>query len=44
MQEAATRFMTGFREVPEVRGWLRRLGAPGAWRLPRWLRAAIQGE
>ncbi len=41
MQEAVTRLMTGFREVPEVRGWLRGLGAPGAWWVPRWLRVAL---
>lgn len=41
MQEAATRLITGFREVPEVRGWLRGLGAPGAGWMPGWLKAAL---
>ena len=34
MQEAATKLVQGFREVPEVSVWLRRLGVPGAGRPP----------
>jgi hypothetical protein len=44
MQDAATKFITGFRDVPEVRAWLRRLGVPGSSWAPRWLRAAFGGE
>jgi hypothetical protein len=37
MQDAATKFISGFRDVPEVRQWLRRVGAPGAGLIPCWL-------
>lgn len=44
MQEATMKFVSGFRDVPEVRAWLRRLGVPGASWAPKWLRAAFGGE
>lgn len=39
MQDAATKFMTGFRQVPEVRGWLRQVGVRDVRWIPSWLRA-----
>jgi len=37
MQDAASKFLTGFRDVPEVRKWLRQVGAPGITWIPRWI-------
>lgn len=36
MQDAATRFMTGFRQIPEVRAWLRGLGVRESSSRPTW--------
>ncbi len=40
MQDAAAKLIGGFRDIPEVRRWLRQIGAPGASRSFPWLRAA----
>ena len=41
MQDATKKFVTGFRDVPEVRAWLRRRGVAGASQVPEWLQAAF---
>jgi len=43
MQNAATKFLTGFRDVPEVRRWLRGAGIRGSTWIPWWLQAILQG-
>ena len=44
MQDATMKLVSGFRDVPEVRARLRRLGVPGSSWAPEWLRAALEGE
>lgn len=39
MQDAATKLVTGFWDVPEVRLWLRKSGVRGAGWIPGWFRA-----
>lgn len=44
MQDAVTKMIVGFRDVPEVRSWLRRVGDRNAWWVSRWLRAVSTRE
>lgn len=44
MQDAAKKFIAGFREVPEVRVWLRRVGGGRASWIPGWLQAVFEGR
>jgi len=40
MQDAATKLAAGFRDVPEVRAWLRTSGALSEW-MPTWLATVL---
>jgi hypothetical protein len=40
MQDAATKLAAGFRDVPEVRAWLRTSGARSWW-MPKWLATVL---
>lgn len=42
MQDAATKFITGFQKVPEVRVWLRNVGGDRASWIPGWLQAVFE--
>ncbi len=41
IQDAATKLAAGFRDVPEVRAWLRQSGV-GTWWMPQWLATVRQ--
>ncbi|HEV8533405.1 MAG TPA: hypothetical protein VGT00_18420 [Methylomirabilota bacterium] len=41
IQDAATKLAAGFRDVPEVRAWLRQSGVSTRW-MPQWLATLLQ--